>query len=295
MIDQLRAFLAVIREGSINRAALRLRVSQPSVTRHIQALEQECGGLLFERGAWGARPTELGHAVEALFAPVVAGYDQAWEGAHRMAGGHRSRLRIGYLGSSANVYLTPALVELRKAFPDLALELRDLTPAEQISELRRGMLDVAFAGQEGRVLAGEFHSRRVATLRVVAAVSTDHRAARGRSVRLARLRGDLFVGATEEDVPGRNTWIQQLCRRAGFRPRLIASCHSIAETFAMVSGEGAVSLLPDYFGNQVPAGVRLIPVSDPWATWDFVVLRQRGKAPPPVLSLIDQLCKTGGG
>ena len=56
----LRTFMAVMEEGSVNRAAARLGVAQPTLSRQIQALEQDVRGLLSERGAWGVRPTDLG-------------------------------------------------------------------------------------------------------------------------------------------------------------------------------------------------------------------------------------------
>ena len=60
MIERLRAYLAVVEEGSVNRAAVRLRISQSALSRQMQSLESEAGGRLLERGSSGVKPTGLG-------------------------------------------------------------------------------------------------------------------------------------------------------------------------------------------------------------------------------------------
>ena len=61
LLTYLRSLLAVVEEGSINSAARRLQVSQPALSRQMQALEQQVGGRLFERSPAGVRPTAAGH------------------------------------------------------------------------------------------------------------------------------------------------------------------------------------------------------------------------------------------
>ena len=63
MMDRIRALLTVIEEGSVNRAAVRLRITQPALSRQMQALENELGGKLLERETSGVKPTGLGHAL----------------------------------------------------------------------------------------------------------------------------------------------------------------------------------------------------------------------------------------
>ncbi len=77
MLSQLRSFLAVIDEGSLNRAATRLRMSQPALSRQMQALEAEVGGRLLERSATGVSLTDAGHAFAAKTRALLADYDAA--------------------------------------------------------------------------------------------------------------------------------------------------------------------------------------------------------------------------
>ena len=109
MLAQLRAFLIALEEGSFNRAALRLRVSQSTLSRQMQVLENEIGGALLERTTAGIRPTDAGYALAASLPRVLADYDAAIEEARRLARGQRDLIRLGYLGSAAQTFLDPAL------------------------------------------------------------------------------------------------------------------------------------------------------------------------------------------
>ena len=75
MMDRIRALLTVIEEGSVNRAAVRLRITQPALSRQMQALEAEIGGKLLERETSGVKPTGLGHALVKSMRPLVSACD----------------------------------------------------------------------------------------------------------------------------------------------------------------------------------------------------------------------------
>jgi len=289
MLDRIRSLLAVAEEGSLNRAAVRLRLSQPALSRQMQALEHELGGALLERHSAGVRLTHLGNEAVRLLGPLAAAVESACAQIRQQARGHRAELRVGYLGSAARRYLTPALVRLREREPGVRVRLEDQSPGEQIAALRAGQIDVGLIGQEGRALSREFYTRKFDTLRLVAALPTRHALARRRSIPLAALRGEVFVGALDREVPGRNRWIQDLCRKAGFRTRFVADGGSITETFALIAAEGAVTLLPDYFAREERPGVALVPVADAWAVWDFLVVWQRGALAPALRALVEAL------
>jgi len=278
MIEQLRAFLVVIEEGSLNKAARRLRLSQPALSRQMQALEHEVGQTLFERGPWGVRLTDLGHQLVERMRPVIEDYDAAWSEIQLLARGQREVLRIGYLGSAANRYLTPALTRLRELQPELRPVLMDLTPSEQIRSMHAGNLDIAMIGQEGEAIGEEFYATVIAELGVCVAVSVEHPCANETAVPLSAFAEDLFVGAADDLVPGRNRWTDTLCRKAGFRPKYIAQGTSIDEVFSIVAGSAAVAVIPEYFSSTLPQGIRLVHLNDEWAVWRFLVLRQRGSS-----------------
>jgi DNA-binding transcriptional LysR family regulator len=297
MVDRLRAVLVIMEEGSVSRAAVRLRLSQPTLTRQLQALEQELGAPLFERGPWGVRPTDLAHRLRESMGPVIAAYDRAWADLSARAHGRQTQIRVGYLGLSAARFLTPVLGEFQQAHPGIRLWLLDQTPREQLKALRAGDLDLALIGQEGAALGNEFYRQRVARIGVVAILPSGHALAGRKSVSLRELAGEPFVLPAESAVPGRRQWAAELCRKAGFRLRSSGETGSVTDTFARVAGERAVSLLPDYLEATPPPGVSLVRLSDRFATWEFSLLRQRGRMAPAcrdLIRLIAEAAKTPG-
>src|SRR5258708_21131012 len=91
--------------------------------------------------------------------------------ARRLACGQRDLIRLGYLGSAAQIFLDPALSALRHTHPEVKVKLLDLSPGEQIAALRKGEIDLALIGQEGALLSSEFYTRKLTTLPLVADVS----------------------------------------------------------------------------------------------------------------------------
>jgi DNA-binding transcriptional LysR family regulator len=289
MLSQLRVFLVALEEGSLNRAATRLRMSQSALSRQMQALEYEIGGPLLERTTSGVRPTDVGHALAAAIPAVLAGYDAAIAEARRLARGQRDLIRVGYLGSAAQLFLDPALASLRHSNPGVKVKLLDLSPGEQIAGLRKGELDLAITGQEGGFASSEFYTRKLATLPVVAAMPIDHPLAKRKKIQLKDLKDESFLSAPEDDVPGRDRWVVQLCRRAGFRPHFVSGGDSISEAFSMINSEGLIGLLPGYMKKNPASGVVCVELSDAKATWDFLIVWQRGKASVALRALLDAL------
>jgi DNA-binding transcriptional LysR family regulator len=292
-IDRFRAFLAILEEGSLNAASARLRISQPALSRQMQGLEHELGGPLLERSATGVRPTAAGNALARRMRGVIADYDAAVAEAHQIALGQSEQLRVGYLASSAQCYLHPALGALRRAHPAVKVKLLDLSPGEQITALRRGEIDLAVIGQEGCVLAREFYTKNIATLRLLAVLPADHPLAARRAVKLADLRDMQFISTPEAEVPGRNRWVVQLCRKAGFRPKFGQEGESISHALAQIVSDGSVLLAPEYLRAFPAPAVAMIPVSDPYATWEFLIVWQRGRTGAALRALIDALTEIG--
>ncbi len=293
MIDRIRALLLVIEEGSVNRAAVRLRISQPALSRQMKALEAEIGGRLLERETNGVKPTDLGHSLIKSMRPVMAAYESSLAELRRKARGLRSELRIGYLVSASHALLTPALARLRQSHPDLKLKLHDMSPREQIDGLRAGELDIALIGQEGAVAARDFHSTKLCSLGCCAALATSDPLARHRNLAVRELKNKDFIGIDEDQMPGRNRWITAQCRAAGFKPRFALIADGITHVLSHVVSESAVTLLPAYFQTLNHPGITFVPLSDAKARWDFILLWQRGKVPPTTRALVEALKTVG--
>src|SRR5215475_7147924 len=142
MLEELRFFLVILEEGSLRRAAKRLHISQPALTRQMQLLEHDLGGRVLERTSAGVRPTSAGHALADKARALLGYYDSTVAEAREIVRGESKQLRIGYLASAGREYLGPAVAVLRRRHPQVEIKMLDLTTGQQIVALRRGEIDL---------------------------------------------------------------------------------------------------------------------------------------------------------
>lgn len=275
----------------MSKAAEQMHVSQSTLTRQMQTLEAEVGGPLLERGHGGVALTAAGHALLDGMRPVVAKADIALSEARKLARGQSASVRLGYIMSAAGEYLNPALAALRRSRPQTKVHLVDLSPGEQIAALRRGELDVVVLGNINAAIPREFFVRRIATFPVVVALPETHALAARDEVPLAALRKEMFIGANADDIPGFNNWLVRVCRRGGFRPRIVENADSITQTLSLLVTENAVALLPSLVERfQVPS-VTFRPLDGASVKWDLQVAWHRGRITEPVRELVNLLTK----
>lgn len=288
-LDVVEAFFAIVECGSISKAALRLRRSQSTLTRQLQALEAGIGGPLVERTGAGVALTPAGRTfLEGMRQPVDDAR-RVVEHTRRMAQGQRSTLRIGYMASAAPVYLNPALRALRRENRTVKVELLDSTPSEQLAALREHRLDVALMDESGRAAEREFFVRRLATVPAVVLVADTHPLASRRQVSLAALKAETFVAIPEEDTPAYGAWLRALCRKAGYRPRFTTPAQSHAHLLAMLPVDQCIAVLPRFMAEAVPSGLVRLALTDRAAVADLLVVWQRGKVAEPVRQLLAAL------
>lgn len=294
MLLQIRAFLAVIEEGSLHRAAKRLNLSQSALSRQMQALEFEIGGKLLERSASGVTLTTAGRAFAERMKPFLETYDAHLLAVRRIIRGAVDELKIGYLASAFDEYLQPALEKLRRLHPKTKVKLFDLFSGEQITALRRGDIDVALIQEGGKLLGRDFHTQKLAIMRSFVALPEDHRLASRREIKVAELKNEVFLTGPDIDMPGLRRRLTQICRSCGkFTPKVIQITGDLAQAFSTIANDGAISLMPAFLRSQKPPGVVLVPISDAAATWDLFVAWQRGHTGVPLRTLIESLPVVG--
>ncbi len=292
MLEKLRLFLVVLEEGSLRRAADRLRISQSAITRQMQALELDLGGRVLERTSAGVRPTNGGRALAERAKTLLADYDATVAEVRRLVRGESERLRIGYIAAAAQEYLGPALAALRRAYPRLKVQMLDQTPGEMIMALRQDKIDLALTLLGVDVLARDFYARKLASVGSVVALPVSHRFAAEKKVSLAQLKGETFVRGSDDELPGYTQRIIQFCRQhGGFRPRLatIDKFNSLVESLALAANEEAISIQPAFISHVNVPNVVMVPLADAGATWDLFVVWQQGKSAGPLRTLLSEL------
>ena len=292
MLEKLRLFLVVLEEGSLRRAAERLRISQSAITRQLQLLELELGGRGLERTSAGVRPTNGGHALAAKAKTLLADYDSAMAEVRRLVRGESERLRIGYIASAVQEYLAPALAVLRRAYPKLKVKMLDQTPGEMITALRQGEIDLALTLHGADLLSRDFYARKLATVRSLVVLPVSHRFAAEKQVSLSQLKRETFIRGSDDAVPGYNHRIVQFCRKyGGYRPRMVTidEATGLVESLALSANEDVISIQPAFISHLKIPNVAMVPITDAGATWDLYIVWQRGKAGSQLQTLLSAL------
>ena len=142
-LRHLRYFVAVAEEENVSRAALKLHVSQPGLSRQIRDLEDEIGFSLFERGAKSLKLTNAGKAFSTEARAVIQHADDAVKKARAVAGKITREINVGFAPSLTVQILPRALRKFQAQFPGVRVALHDLSTEEMLSQLAEKKLQVA--------------------------------------------------------------------------------------------------------------------------------------------------------
>ena len=265
-------------ELSYSRAAVRIHVSQPSLSRQIAALEAEIGVALLDRDKHRVSLTAAGQAYLERARELLGGLDQAAELARRTAQGQVGRLALGFGGSAAYTLMPAVLRLFRARYPEVEVTLQQLPLTAQLDALREGRVDVGFLLLP--VDDPAVRTERLMRDRMVAAVPSDHAFARRREVSLRSLSGQSFVAFPREGGLGYRDRMVELCLKAGFTPRIVREAAPLESIVGFAASGAGIALLPAMAQRLRVADVLYVPISEHYAYMDFALAwREQGKSP----------------
>ncbi|MBS0347041.1 MAG: LysR family transcriptional regulator [Proteobacteria bacterium] len=259
-LRHLRYFVAVAEEENIGRAAARLHISQPPLTRQIQQLEEELGVTLFTRTPRGMELTQAGELFLEEARNIRALVEQATERAQRAGQGKLGRLDVGIFGSAILDAIPKLLLAFRNRYPDVKVVLHTMTKAEQIEALRQRRISVGF----NRMLAplADLAIKQVTTEGLLLAVRVDHPLAAQPTIRFAELQHHPMVLFPTGARPSFIDKVIGLCADSGFQPQISQEVGDAATGVALVAGGFGVCLVPDSATTLQFPGVAYRPLSD---------------------------------
>jgi DNA-binding transcriptional LysR family regulator len=256
-LRHLRYFAAVAEEGHITRAAERLGIQQPPLSKQIHMLEDEIGARLFRRTPRGVVLTDVGAAFFDDAQKILADTERAVARARRTARGEAGRILVG-LTSSATFYpLVQSIIRgFREAAPGVSLDLREQASAEQIQALVSEDLDIGFV----RTAVGEAPGITVYPLieePMLAAFPRGHRLGRPEDGALALedLAGEPFVLYRRSTSAGLYDSIIAACHAAGFAPRTEQEAPWVGATLNLVAAGLGITIVPASFNRMQLDGI----------------------------------------
>jgi len=256
-LRELECFLAVAEELSFTRAAERLRLAQPPLSRHIRSLEEKLEVRLFERSQRHVSLTDAGHAFREEARDILPRLRRAGEAAKRAALGETDRVAVGFVSAVLSPELVAVFTAFRRRHPSIRLHLHDLLPSQQIEALARGELDVAFVGLAPERLPSGLVTTPWLEEPLMAFLPPDHRLSGRKEIRLADLAEEPFVMISAAAAPTYTSHLHRLCLAEGFRPRVVEEA-SRAQAVAALSVAGVgVAILPASLDRVTGNGVSL--------------------------------------
>jgi len=257
-LRQLRYFVAVAEEGNISRAAKRIFLTQPALSRQIKALEVEIGQCLLERQAHSIRLTAVGEALLVEARGLLEHAERVLEEVRRA--GREKRLRVGYAPSLAAGILSAAVESFTQTHPDARVELLDLSTAEMLAGLEGEKLDVVLTVQQEQ----ETRSLRWTPLTRAPwrlAVNRNHPFARRARICPADVAKEPLLAYSRRDYPEYWEGVTNWLREHRQRPRIVGEYDGVDSLMAAVESGLGVAVVTNHAARLIPERVRLMPMA----------------------------------
>jgi len=265
-LRHLRYFVAVAEELNFGRAAERLRIAQPPLSRQIRDLEREVGAALFERVPRGVELTPAGRAFLPEARLTLAQAERAQRSAQRAAQGETGRLRVGFVEAATHSGILPDVLSFFRAhLPSVGLSLFELDPLRQAEAFQDGRIDVGILHSPPLDAARWLRVEPIYAEPVILALPKTHALAGRSRIALASLADESFVSVPRIVAPEMYDDMVASCRRAGFSPRIVqeaAGWHTLASLVSAGVGVGVVprSIAEFQQPGVVYRGVRALDV-----------------------------------
>lgn len=290
-IYRLKAFVAVVQEGSLSAATSKLHITQPALSARLKLLEESLGCILLERTAYGVHPTAMGKLVYGIAVDILKRMDEL----HITVRNHLE-MREGYVhlggGATAASSIFPdAISEFRKKHPHIQFTLFEKDSASTIEALRDGTVDIGLVtknpfllGQDDPLSALIVHGAITDTLEVIAAkehpLAQMARAleASGKSLLPLHIHREPFIffetGSAIADI------IELEFKKLGIRPRTVMTLKSVQSMIKMVEKNIGLSVVSSH-SLQKEKGVQILKIQNLEMQRTILVCSAKERQLPP--------------
>lgn len=294
-LHQLRYFVATAEELSVTAAAARVHLSQPALSRQIQALEEELGVALFDRVRKRLHLTEAGRWFLDRARQLLCDAETSAQQVREQFGDGKRTIRLGFLTIFLDDLVAPAVRALRKSSPRTAVALFELSPQPQLDRLRNDELDLALLGNLGEEDRARFQTRTLMRSPMAAVLPADHRLAGRKQIDLEELADEPFISLSDVVFPGRRQFLRRICQMRGFDPAIAEECDSLSLVLVAVSGGAGVALLPSHSTKLPHSGCVFVRLKTPVVHAEVMAVHKPGADRGALAALIDHLAAVAVG
>ena len=288
-LRQLRYFVAVAREKNFTRAAEKLRIAQPPLSRQVQQLENELGTVLIERGSRPVRLTEAGRLLLEQATQVLERVEDLKLISRRLQGAEQPHVTLGFVGSTLYGYLPPVIRAYRAARPNAEVTLLEMTTLEQVSALKEHRIDLGF----GRLQFEDPAIDRVLLRneRLCVALPSGHRLVRSSpELRLLDLIDDPLIVYPKSPRPSYADQVLALFRDQGLKPASVQEVRELQTALGLVAAESGFTLVPAAVERLRRDNVSYRKIVDECAFSPIILSTRKGDRSPEI-TLIQKLIR----
>ncbi len=291
-IRHLRYFCVLAEQLHFTKAALLLNVAQPALSHQIRQLEEELGTQLVDRSNRRVRLTEAGEVFLARAARILEQIDQAARETARVGQGDAGSIVIGVVSTAVCSILPELLRSFRRESPNIAIDIREMEPGEQVDALRRESIDVGLLFLS--IQDPAFDSVVVSRERLILALHTGHRAAATAKARLSDLGTETFLIPRCQSVPGFHELVLKTLRAGGVAAPRLQPTRLLQTAVFLVAGQLGVALVPESFREHLRVrGCVYRELAGPARHADLIGLWRHDNVPPALRRFIQQLTRRG--
>src|SRR5271168_1320182 len=269
----LEYFVAAAEELNFTHAADRLHVSQPPFSKQIYDLEGELGINLFERGRKGVALTPAGKSFLIDARRILEDCETSIRKAQRISRGEIGELAIGYISAMTHDFLGKALEVWRLNSPGIIVDCIEMDSVAQERALLEGRISVGILVPSDRPVLELLHVRFLIKYPVRLALPGSYPHANKPEIPLALLKEEPFIGLNRM-YPNYGEWLLKVCRRAGFKPRIVKEADGAASALAFVAAGFGVAVVSQplqkipaknvIFRDLAPEDRAWVPVGAAW-------------------------------
>lgn len=246
-LRHLRYFVAVAEEMNISRAAARLRVSQPPLSRQIRDLEQEIGINLFDRGHRHLKLTSAGAYLLPEARKILSHATRAARLAKAAGSGQAGQITIAFLSPMGGMFLPRVIQSFRHKFPLVDIDLREMVPRQQLEALLDHQIDLGFLAKTELESTNDFAFEPLMDVQLRLALAPGHRMAKLRRVPLDKLREERFITFKRSAAPATHDFILRACRSAGLDPNVVKQSDRAQSILDLVAAGMGIAVVPEHF------------------------------------------------